>query len=1229
MKGKEDGALEGARRMETQLYEKGKAMALQAGDKEEVPLLRMEAPGSFDCPQPGHQADFFRAGATAPDFNLDPPAACGSSDPVAGVDDTECHFSTKRCESADLVGMTLGSCGPKLQQHLLEVISLRSKSTGRRNSSAVFPLPTSRGKFADAFPDLSDVELTWMVLVCMGLNSLWGCEVFFDGSWTPGMLSCVEALKEDVRRFCLMDVTIPELDWTELFKIRSVDYKGDEVRVARKFGWKNISPALPGDVGNVPLSEVCTLGCRHYVLHFDQYLKPESEWELLRPPRVMVEEDNWPEVCRGLVHSRVCVFIEEDSVFHTSSGPLLNGLFGVTKEEFTPEGVEIFRLIMNLTPLNALCKPLAGDVDTLPCWSGMHPFFIQPSEGLLVSSEDVKCFFYTMGVPDTWVKFLAFNKLVPDEALPPDLQGKRVYLSSRVLPMGFLNSVSLAQHVHRNLVAWSGMDGDGEHQLVNEPMAELRKDRPMTQANPAWRVYLDNYDLLERVQKTQMIGLQGSCAPGVLSLRNEYEVWGVPRNVKKSVQRSAKCELQGATVDGELGLAFPREVKLAKYFQLALLLATGNRGTQKQWQVVCGGLVYVTMFRKQLLGTLNAVWRHIESFNSTGFVSQVTPLECRLEVLRFLSLFPLARMSFRLDMHEMVTCSDASTSGGGVCASVGLTPVGAMVSEGSLRGDFPEACRDLTVLCVGLFDGISALRVALDVLGVQVIGHISVEKHAPAQRVVEAQFPGVLLVDDVCAIDEAMVHDWSVRFSQCNLVLLGGGPPCQGVSGLNCDRRGALGDERSSLFVHVPRVRDLLRRNFPWCPVHYLMESVASMDKVDREIMSEAIQQRPIFCDAGALTWCHRPRLYWTSWEIPSDDNYMFETREDLQELVLRGSQPLEHVIKAGWQKVDQTRPFPTFTTSRPSLKPGRKPAGIQQCSLSELERWTFDSHRFPPYQYREQNCLVNRNGVFRIPDVSEREMMMGFPLHFTVPCTGKRERGTTLHNDLRLTLLGNSWSVPIVACLLQPLFSSLGFCREATPADIVQACLSGTQVTVQGRLFRLPLNPGKRCTVENAQQLASQLGNLISIKGEDILLSSSSSQMVKHHRLRASVPGRLWKWRIITGWKWTLGHEHINSLELRAVLTSLRWRVEHQKHRSCRLIHLVDSLVCLRALSRGRSSSRKLRRTMSRVNALLLASNIQPVWGYIHTDQNPADRPSRWGRRVKTKYRDAKKTPA
>ena len=83
--------------------------------------------------------------------------------------------------------------------------------------------------------------------------------------------------------------------------------------------------------------------------------------------------------------------------------------------------------------------------------------------------------------------------------------------------------------------------------------------------------------------------------------------------------------------------------------------------------------------------------------------------------------------------------------------------------------------------------------------------------------------------------------------------------------------------------------------------------------------------------------------------------------------------------------------------------------------------------------------------------------------------------------------------------------------------------------------------------------------------------------------------------------------------LEARAALTTLRWRAEQLKQQDTRFVHLVDSLVVLHCLARGRSSSKKLRRTVMRIGSLILVTGLQPLWGYVATHQNPADKPSRW----------------
>lgn len=372
------------------------------------------------------------------------------------------------------------------------------------------------------------------------------------------------------------------------------------------------------------------------------------------------------------------------------------------------------------------------------------------------------------------------------------------------------------------------------------------------------------------------------------------------------------------------------------------------------------------------------------------------------------------------------------------------------------------------------------------------------------------------------------------------------------------------------------------------------------------------------------MTWCHRPRLYWITWELAEGPGVLITPASGDRPvtLQLKADLDLAHVTRAGWLKVDPSKAFPTFTTSRPQARPGRKPAGIKHCSTWELQRWKDDLHRFPPYQYREENSLVNRDNVLRVPDISEREVMMGFPLHYTAPCLPKSQRNSSDHQDIRLSLIGNSWSVPVVSWIIGQLLGPLGIVVAPTPQEVIDSTLPGAQLMSQSLLVRAPLRPLREPSSTDPYLLAFKLSNLVSMKGDDLMVSGDTSQQTRHHRLRASVPSKLWQWRIVAGWTWRLGREHINSLELRAILTSLRWRVEHRGHCNTRLLHLTDSLVCLHSLTRGRSSSRRLRRTISRINALLLASNLQPLWGYVHTDQNPADKPSRWGRRVRTKFK-------
>ena len=565
--------------------------------------------------------------------------------------------------------------------------------------------------------------------------------------------------------------------------------------------------------------------------------------------------------------------------------------------------------------------------------------------------------------------------------------------------------------------------------------------------------------------------------------------------------------------------------------------------------------------------------------------------------------------------------------GGGGCVSRGLSPYGMAASLSRVRGDIPEEGGFCHILSIGLFDGIAALRVAMDVLRLPMAGHVSVEKSEQAQRVVEAHFPDSITAPDVTLVDLEMCKGWALRFSGVGLILIGSGPPCQGVSGLNSERRGALRDCRSSLFQEVPRITECVRLAFPWAQVRNITESVASMDWGDCEAMNTGLEDEPWFVDSKGISLCSRPRLYWISWDPhPGEGVKLLEGSDGILpikgEIKLSANIEAKDFLEPGWE-MNAKGVLPTFTTSRPRDAPGRRPAGIKTCQPHELDRWRNDRHRYPPYQYRDENCVKSRQGEFRTPSVIEREAIMGFPVGYTTQCVKKSLHGTKEHEDCRRTLLSNSWSVPVVSWLVGCLVHLLGFCDSISPQEIADRLKPGAAPDLQSLLLRPPLAVSTK-TLDCSHRLVQKLCGLVSLKGEDILLQPVSDVPVRYHRLRASIPAKLWRWRTISGWKWSGNPEHINVLELRAVFTTLKWRIEHLGQTDLRCVHLVDSLVVLHSLTRGRSSSRKMRRTLMRISSYLLASGLAPVWAYVDTHQNPADRPSRhfvkkrWVKKVK-----------
>ncbi len=100
-------------------------------------------------------------------------------------------------------------------------------------------------------------------------------------------------------------------------------------------------------------------------------------------------------------------------------------------------------------------------------------------------------------------------------------------------------------------------------------------------------------------------------------------------------------------------------------------------------------------------------------------------------------------------------------------------------------------------------------------------------------------------------------------------------------------------------------------------------------------------------------------------------------------------------------------------------------------------------------------------------------------------------------------------------------------------------------------------------------------------------------------------------RWSTVISSRWR-GDEHINALELRAVLLAVHWVLSHPHSLSRRVLLLVDSTVAYYSLWKGRSSSPALLFVLRKIAALLLASGLSLLPSWVPSEVNPADAPSR-----------------
>ena len=752
-------------------------------------------------------------------------------------------------------------------------------------------------------------------------------------------------------------------------------------------------------------------------------------------------------MCKVLFERGIIEAIPLKDVFHAHGEPVLNGAFTVLKKGKVQGGEKrVTRLIMNFVPTNSFQRLMAGDLDTLCSSSAWTQLVLRNDEVLLWSGDDQRGAFYAWALPATWRPFMAFRWPVPGEVVGSTSPWE--YVASRVIPMGWIQAVSLFQHLHRQV----GM-AEPPHGAGHPKHLEWRRDFPAPQGTGERftefvQFYLDDFDCPEVVSSDGWEQLQGTMSETHRRQRRAYERWGVGISEDKAHLREPKVVRMGAEIDGNLGMVGAPLVKKVEVAYFTFWMLGLRCPPTKVLLMVLGRLVRCFEFRRPLMTLLAGCW-------PKGNLNVRRPLSTQAmqELLRCLAIMPMAGTDRKAPIHNMVTCSDASETGGGLCASGSLSGEGeemlaqlhsdkfrldrrlSFAAQGALTSRRHQGPR---VVVVSLFDGISAVMCALCRLDCQVVGFASSEVDKQCKRLVRRRWPGVIELGDVAKITreqlETLARSWGANV---DLVLCGGGSPYQDLSSLLADRQGLRGS-RSKLFFEMPRIFNDLKATFS-CPVFTFVENVFSMSTDNRDEFSRTLGMEPILIDCTSFTRCRRPGLFWVSWEVNAHGDEKLVQREGYKEWLFP---PL--LQDRDWWidplcRREGEDPLPTLTRALPRASPPKQPAGLQHASSEAVLRWEQDRYRFQVYNYEQGNMIQKPDGTWRLPSLMERERLMGFPVGYI--SQGLSEKMTLDEAfNIGCCMIGNSFNVYAISFLLDELLCMVNKDHKRRQLDSILA---------------------------------------------------------------------------------------------------------------------------------------------------------------------------------------------
>ena len=262
----------------------------------------------------------------------------------------------------------------------------------------------------------------------------------------------------------------------------------------------------------------------------------------------------------------------------------------------------------------------------------------------------------------------------------------------------------------------------------------------------AFQVYIDKFDEYEVVLRLERDQLAGQLSPSGVRSGQLYAAWATPGNAKKDVVGEPEMVSLGLHTDGTIGERRLPEGVLTRFVCFILWTLGRGHASRLHLQILAGRWVRAQQMKRATSGVFDRLWHHISHGPAYGRL----PFAVSCELLAACCWCPFYVADSRQESHGVVTCSDASMTGAGICYLAGLSRWGSRAVVGVPIDPGQRAAECLGLLA--LSDGIGGCKRALDLLGVIPGAFYASEIDRAAMRCVSATWPQV---EHLGAIDQS------------------------------------------------------------------------------------------------------------------------------------------------------------------------------------------------------------------------------------------------------------------------------------------------------------------------------------------------------------------------------------------------------------------------------------------------------------------------------------------